>query len=144
LTGAFALDSLTQSVNSDAMLQVSTKILFLCFGHLFLFLAVLGIFLPLLPTTPFLLLAAFSYSKGSSRMHQWLIQQPRLGPLINDWNRYGVIRLRAKIWSTALIVPLFSYTLLFVRVGTTIKSVVAMIGCAVLCFIWSRPSNPKT
>lgn len=117
------------------------RYVFIVLGFLCLALGLLGAFLPILPTTPFALLAAFFFSKGSPRLHKWLLEQPLLGPLIQNWQRYGVIRLRAKILSTLLIVPLFTYTLVTVDVGLPIKAIVTLCGLSVLTFIWSRPST---
>ena len=70
-------------------------------GSVALLLGILGIFLPLLPTTPFLLLASACYMRGSERMHRWLLQQPQLGPYIRNFEAGHGIPMRAKI--TALI-----------------------------------------
>lgn len=123
------------------VIKKSKKLIYLILGWFFLALAIIGIPLPILPTTPFLLLAAYFFSHSSERLHKWLINAKYLGPMITDWERHGVIRLRAKIISTVLIIILFSYTLIFVPVQLGIKSVVALSGVAVLAFIWSRPSK---
>lgn len=117
------------------------KIVFLFLGWLSLFLGVIGIFLPILPTTPFALLAAYFFSKSSERLHEWLISQRTLGPMIVTWQRYGVIRPRAKWLATILMTLLFSYTLIFVQVTLWIKLIVATTGVSVLTFIWTRPSQ---
>lgn len=116
--------------------------LFVALGCLSLALGFVGIFLPLLPTTPFVLLAAFFFSRGSERLHGWLLGHRLFGPLIRDWEAHGVIRPRAKQLATALILPLFTYTLVFVRVSGTVKAMVGGIGLAVLVFLWTRPSAP--
>lgn len=121
------------------MLNGSKRILFLTFGILSLILGVIGIFLPLLPTTPFALLAAYFFSKSSTTLHSWLINQRTLGPLIKDWENYGVIRLKAKWMATVMIVLLFSYSLIFVPVALWIKVIVALSGLSILTFIWTRP-----
>lgn len=121
----------------------SKNLVYIALGWVCLALGTVGIFLPLLPTTPFVLLAAFFFSKGSEKLYHWLLRQPTLGPLIIDWQRDGVIKIRAKLLSTALIIPLFAYTLVSVEVGNGIKAMVGAIGVAVLCFIWSRPSQSR-
>jgi uncharacterized protein len=117
---------------------------FLALGWLSLGLGFVGVFLPVLPTTPFVLLAAFFFSKSSERMHRWLLAHRVFGPLVRDWQSHGVIRPKAKWLATAMMVPLFGYTLFFVTVPKPwiIKSVVGACGLAVLAFVWSRPSRP--
>jgi uncharacterized membrane protein YbaN (DUF454 family) len=117
--------------------------MFLVLGWVTLILGIIGMFLPLLPTTPFALLAAYFFSKGSERMHQWLLRQPAIGPLIREWRKHGIIKRPAKVWSTLMIIPLFAYTLIFVNVMWMIKVIIAASAIAVLSFIWTRPSSPK-
>lgn len=118
--------------------------LLICIAWLSLALGFIGVFLPILPTTPFAILSAYLFSKSSPRLHQWLLRQPLLGPVIIEWERHGVIRMKAKVISTAMIVALFSYTLIFVKVALVVKVIVTLIGLSVLSFIWSRPSAPRT
>ncbi|MGB6102885.1 MAG: YbaN family protein [Pusillimonas sp.] len=73
------------------------KILFNIAGTLALILAILGIFLPLLPTTPFLLLASACYLRGSKRLHRWLLANRVLGPYLADLQAGRGIPLRTKI-----------------------------------------------
>ena len=113
--------------------------LFLTLGWVCLLLGLIGIFLPLLPTTPFALLAAYFFSGSSQRMHNWLLQQKTLGPLLREWEAHGIIPLKAKWMATLAIVCLFSSTLIFVKVVPVIKIVVACIGFFILGFIWTRP-----
>ncbi len=124
----------------NSFMKSAKNLPYLIFGHLFLILGFIGVFLPLLPTTPFILLSAFCYSKGSERMHQWLLQNKIFGPLILEWRARGAIKLKAKIISTLMIVALFSYTLIFVQVSIAIKVIVAMTGLCVLGFILTRPN----
>ena len=77
------------------------KILWLLLGGSSLGLGVLGIFLPLLPTVPFLLLAAYAFSHSSDKMHNWLINHDIFGPDIKSWNENRVIRRRAKLMAIA-------------------------------------------
>ncbi len=119
------------------------RICYLIGGGLCVLLAVLGVFLPLLPTTPFLILAAFCFSRSSERLHRWLLNQPTFGPMIHDWEQHGVIRRRTKCVSTALMLTLISYPMLFVAMPPGVKPVIAVTMLGVLTFIWTRPSQPR-
>src|SRR5690554_4375620 len=63
-------------------------------------LGLLGMFLPVLPTVPFILLAAFAAARGSERLHRRLLADPRFGPMIRDWRAGGTVRRRAKWTAT--------------------------------------------
>ncbi|KYG62721.1 hypothetical protein AZI87_15675 [Bdellovibrio bacteriovorus] len=123
------------------MIQQTKRTIYFVFGWIFLGLGVIGIFLPLLPTTPFLLLTAFCFSRSSEKWHRWLINQPHLGPFILDWQLHGVIRPRAKILATALMVPLVTFSLLKPTVPVYAKWCAGIICTCVLVFIWTRPSR---
>ena len=118
------------------------KWILLAAGWLSLGLGIAGIFLPLLPTTPFLLLAAFCFSKASPRLHRWLIEHPVTGPLILDWQKNRVIRLRAKILASALLIPTILTATIFSRWPTFVNVVLLSITTGVLLFLWTRKSQP--
>jgi len=119
-----------------------TKLLFIFCGWVSLLLGVIGIFLPILPTTPFVLLAAYCFSRGSDRLHRWLLGQKTLGPIIQDWEHSHVIRLRAKWTATILLTLMMSYPIIFKAIPIYLKGVMALVGVSVLTFIWSCPSIP--
>jgi hypothetical protein len=123
------------------MIPSTKRTLLIIAGFLSLGFGVAGIFLPLLPTTPFILLAAFCFSRSSERLHQWLLQHPRLGSLISDWEKNGVIQLKVKIIATLTMVLLVSYPLFFMGFHFILKWVVGLTIIGVLIFIWSRPSK---
>ena len=103
-------------------------------------LAVVGIVLPLLPTVPFLLLAAFFFARSSSRLHYWLLSHRTFGPFIDDWNRSGAIHPRAKRLATISIAAVFCVSLTL-QVPPFIIIVQAVTLGAVLTFIWTRPNG---
>lgn len=98
------------------------KTLFISIGSLSLALGVVGIFVPLLPTTPFLLLTAVLYCKASPRLYHWLLNQKHLGPYIRNYRINKAIPLRAKIisitlmWSSMLFCIFYVVPLLWVKV----------------------------
>lgn len=73
------------------------KLLYTLSGSIALALGVTGIFVPLLPTTPFLLLAAALYFRGSPRLYEWLLSRKRLGPYIRQFREDKAIPLRGKV-----------------------------------------------
>lgn len=121
------------------MIRTTQQTFLFVLGWISLILGIIGIFLPLLPTTPFVLLAAACFSKSSTRVHQWLLNRPHLGKMVSDWEQKGSISRKAKYLATIMITLLFSYTLIFVDVNMSIKVIVASTGMGVLTFIWTRP-----
>lgn len=79
------------------------KFLYIIFGTLSLVLGVIGIFLPVLPTTPLLLLTAFCYYRGSSRMYDWLMSHPKLGPYIRNFRENRMIPRRVKVYILTML-----------------------------------------
>ena len=98
-----------------------------------------GVVLPLLPTTPFVLLAAFCASKGSPAFARWLEEHPRFGPLIADWRSHRVVPVRAKCLACGMMT--LSWAMLFV-LGMSpmvlVLSGMAMLGSA--SYLLTRPS----
>lgn len=88
------------------------KMLFMTLGFLFIFLAILGVFLPLLPTTPFIILAAFLFSKSSDRWHQWLLANRVFGPILNNWECSRCIPRFAKLLSFSMIALFGSFSVI--------------------------------
>ncbi len=79
------------------------NILLTILGLIALGLGILGIFLPVLPTTPLLLLAAFLFLRGNRKLYEWLMNHPKLGPYITDFMVHKSIPLHVKIVSISLI-----------------------------------------
>lgn len=116
------------------------RIIWGALGLLCVGLAVIGIVLPLLPTVPFLLLAAFFFARSSERLHNWLLSHPTLGPMIDDWNSRSAIRPTAKRLATLSIGLVFGLSLVL-GLRPLILGIQAVVLSAVLIFIWSRPSE---
>lgn len=117
------------------------RLFWLAGGFLSLAAGIIGIVLPLLPTTPFLLLAAYCFARGSQRLHDWLVHHPRLGPPIHDWQKHGAISRRAKQLAMLSIgaVLLASFLL---NAPTRIIVIQLVVLSAVSLFILTRPRPP--
>ena len=101
-------------------------------------LAALGVLLPGLPTTPFVLLAAWAAARGSRRLHDWLLAHRLFGRIIDDWQTHGAVRRSAKRWATAMmllctvVLLVFAPHWSFAAVGAGAMSTVAL-------WLWRRP-----
>lgn len=111
-------------------------------GLLSLAAGIVGIVLPLLPTTPFLLLAAFCFARGSKRLHDWLVHHPRLGPPIHDWQKHGAISRRAKQLAMLSIAAVLALSYLFGAPTRIIIIQLVVLSCVSL-FILTRPGPPS-
>ena len=91
--------------NDDTPLRPAwQRPLWLGCGSASLALGVVGVFLPLLPTTPFVLLAAFCFARGHPEWERWLVEHPRWGGYVRDWRERRAVPLRAKQLATAMMV----------------------------------------
>jgi uncharacterized membrane protein YbaN (DUF454 family) len=118
------------------------RVLWLVGGFLALTLGLIGAFLPLLPTTPFVLLAAWCFSRGSQRWEHWLLHHRRWGPMVRNWRANRAVPLRAKQLATLMM------SLSSLWAWSTIASgwrwMPALCCSAVACWLWSLPSTPAS
>jgi uncharacterized membrane protein YbaN (DUF454 family) len=98
----------------------------------------IGVVLPLLPTTPFLLLAAFCFARSSPRLHDWLLSHPSFGPLITNWERYGSIDRRTKRIAVIVILLTAGITLV-IGVPWWALALQVIILAIATTFILTRP-----
>lgn len=87
--------------------------MFLALGFLFVALATLGVFLPVLPTVPFLLVAAACFAKSSKKWHQWLLNNKTFGPSIRDWEENRCMHCRSKIIALSVMAAGGIYSVFF-------------------------------
>lgn len=131
-------------VPDDAQTRVCAPVRYglIVFGWLNIGLGVLGMFLPVMPTTVFLLIALWAFSRSSRRFHHWLYTHPTLGRTLRDWHRHGVIPLRVKILAVSMMTVSLSYVTLFLAEGWTLPLLLGAVLGGVAAFILSRPSRP--
>lgn len=101
-----------------------------------------GTVLPLVPTTPFILLSAYAFARSSPRLHSWLIRHPHFGPLIENWHLHGAIDRRTKIASASVMAatPVVSWML---GVSATVLCVQIIVLLAAAAFVLTRPEGPS-
>ncbi|WP_321392883.1 YbaN family protein [Emcibacter sp.] len=110
-------------------------------GAVFFITGFIGIFLPVLPTTVFMILALWAFSNGSEQFHQWLYHHPTFGPPLQAWEERGVIPLKGKIMAV-LVMSLSALYLVFLT-AAPVYAVIAAIICmiCVAVFVVTRPSS---
>jgi len=108
-------------------------------GLLCLLIGIAGVLLPVIPGTPFLILAAAAFNRSSPRFHRWLLATPALGKAIRDWERTGSIRLGVKLWVTVLLAASVTMTLLHQGIPLWARVSAALSVLLVLSYLWTRP-----
>lgn len=117
----------------------SGKTGFRVLAYISIALAAIGVVLPLLPTTPFVLLAAFFASKGSPAFASWLEEHPTFGPAILDWRRNRVIPIKAKVLACSMM--LLSWSLLvFMGMAAIVLAISGTFMACMAMYLLTRPS----
>lgn len=112
--------------------------MYLAAGFAALILAAAGILLPILPTTPFVLLAAACFARSSKHFHEKLLAHRIAGPIIRDWVQYRSIRRQVKRWVYFLLAVSFSSSILMMP-HLWQKAMLALLGIILAAFIWRIP-----
>ena len=124
----------------ETSLSPVARYVFMAIGFFFVGLGAIGVFLPVLPTTPFLILAVMAFSRSSQKFHDWLYTHRVFGPYIRAWNQHRVIPVQAKFLAVTFM---FGGWLIFTfTVATTWlwPALLAAAEIAVAFYILSKPS----
>ena len=116
------------------------RIILIIIGTLFVALGLIGILLPLLPTTPFLLAAAACYAKSSDRLYNWLLNNRWFGTYIRNWREGKGLPLRTKILALSLLFLTIGYSVLYVVPLLVIRILLVIIALLVSKHIYSFPT----
>ena len=117
------------------------RMIWITLGLSALALGLVGLVLPLLPTTPFMLLAAACFAKSSPRLHDWLVDHPLFGPAIRNWRQHGAIAPKAK--RMALLAMAGALVLsLVLGVAWGVLGAQAVVLVVMGSWIWTRPDGP--
>ena len=119
-----------------------TRLVALILAYFFLGLAIIGIFLPGLPTVPFLLLTAWFAARGSDRLHSWLYAHPHLGKLLIDWEQQGAVSRTSKI--LAVLMLMTSWAVLYHHLNSVWGLAgITVLFVAIATYLVSRPEPNK-
>ena len=114
------------------------KVLWISLGILFVGLGAIGVVIPGLPTTPFLILAAACFIRSSQRLYDWLIQNKTFGPYLKDYREGKGIPKKAKILAVSMIIIFVSYSVFFAIENLTLKITVGVLGLIGLFYVLFR------
>lgn len=115
------------------------RVMLIVAGMLSVILAMIGMFLPLLPTVPLLLLAAACFARSSEKFHNWLLEHPQLGPVVKSYLGGQGIPLRAKITAISLIWASITLSVLFLLSVFWVKTLLIGIGLCVTIYLLRLP-----
>lgn len=127
------------------------RFLFAGLGLLFVGIAILGAILPVLPTTPWVLLAGACFARSSPRLHRWLRGTPYFGHILRDWEMHRGIRWRVKLFAVGLVVTVIGLTVAFSKAPEWAKWCAVGLGAVGICTIlfvvptvWDAQSKQKS
>lgn len=117
------------------------RVAFIALGMIALALGIAGVVLPVLPTTPFVLLAAACFARGSQRFHSWLLAHPLFGPIIIEWNEYGSIPWRTKIVAIVLMSTTLTVSIVLFIEPRWLQAALALLGMLLATWLYRVPSR---
>ncbi|MEN8180421.1 MAG: YbaN family protein [Pseudomonadota bacterium] len=120
------------------------KTFYIIAGWLSLLTGLIGILLPLLPTTPFMLLAAFCFSRSSVRLHRWLCNHPWFGPPIRQWQENHTVSRNTKTKALFLILISFTLTLTLTPLPLIGKGSLLLLALVLMWIMARLPETPQT
>ena len=127
------------ALSPRSVINTPTKWLLLGLGWLNVAFGVVGAFLPVMPTTIFLIIALWCFSKSSPRLANWLYTHPKFGRVLQDWHTYRVVPLHAKAMATILMLTSLALVYFSNAGSHLLVSVLAAAIAVVLAYLLSRP-----
>lgn len=124
------------------MLKRTRALTYLAFGHVFLATGLIGVVVPLLPTTPFILLASWCYARGSERAHRWLRENKLFGVYLREWEEYHSIPLKAKVTAVTMITLTSGY-IVYAMPVVAVKVSMVVVGVCVSAYLLTRPTTKR-
>ena len=109
-------------------------------GFLSIAIGLVGIVIPGLPTTVFLLIAAWAFSQSSDRFQKWLCEHPLLGPPVAAWRDHGAVPLKAKVLAIIMMAASLTVVVFYSGAGWVLPAIVGGIMAAVAAYLVTRPT----
>lgn len=128
-------------VKESQLTETARKAVLIVLGWGFVVLGLIGVALPVLPTTPFMLLALWCFARSSQRFHDWLYHHRLFGPPLRKWDRYGVIPVSAKVFACTAMSASLTYITFFRPTPGYLIAIAAAIMAYGAWFILTKPSR---
>ena len=122
-------------------MKCTMRIIFFTLGWIFFGLGLVGAFLPVLPTTPFMILALFMFAKSSERFHYWLYHHRVFGSHLQLWHKYRIIPVKAKIMSVSMMSLSLLYIIFFTPLPMWLMIVTGLSMGSGAWFVLTKPSR---
>ena len=128
-----------RSSEGNVMACTSVRYGLLALGFGCVGLGIVGMFLPVMPTTIFFIIALWAFSKSSVRAHQWLYNHPRFGRQLQAWHQHKVIPLKAKVLAVSMITASFLFVTIYVAESWLVPVILGLVLGSVVLYIVTRP-----
>ncbi len=117
------------------------RVIYLLLGWFFVGVAALGVVLPLLPTTPFLLLAAILFARSSEHFYAWLLGNRHFGAVIRQWREDASLPLGVRIKAIVLVVAVFSLSIYLMRALPWLQLGLVLLCAGLVLFLLRLPER---
>lgn len=123
--------------------SATVRHLLLAAGFVFVGCGIAGLVLPVLPTTPFMLLAAACFARSSPRFHRWLLHHRTFGPTVREWESHRAIPFRTKLWAIGLMSATLAVSIVFFVKPPWLKAALAVFGVVLAVWLYRVPSRDR-
>jgi len=124
-------------------MQILQKKIKIVLGWFFILISIIGVLLPILPTTPFLILALALFANSSPRFHQMLLNNRWFGPILKEWEANRTVTRRIKVRATLITLVSFSFSIFLLQGRWSLQVILLVIAVILLIYLW-RLKEPKT
>ncbi len=121
--------------------STAKRYVLLIIGWFFVALGAIGVFLPILPTTPFLIVALWAFSRSSKRFHHWLYTHRWYGSYLVAWDQHRVIPIQAKVMAVVFMALGWGFFTVFIAQGWLLPAIIGTIEVLVAIYVCSKPSK---
>ena len=126
------------------MLKTTKRLMLVTLGSLCVILGVIGLAVPIMPTSPFLLVAAACYARSSDRLYNKLLANPLFGPMIREWREKGTVTRQVKWLSIGTIVISFTVSIVFFINHLVGRILMAFVGFVVILLLYRLPVSDRS